>query len=217
MFKKEEIFELIKKVPQELKTRMYEKELTAKEIIMHQGIVPDIFAVLLDGMVKVYQNTPKGDVFLYRILTGGEILGELEIITNSPCIANVEAIEQSKILYMDKSVYINWLKTDSEFSLYINKVICQRIIKLAEKTATALCFPLEYSFLKFLDHKFQASDDNEIVISKNLLTESMGTTLRNTNRILKKIIGKNIIDYKKGRIKLLSESKLKAELESYEQ
>lgn len=131
--------------------------------------------------------------------------------------SNVVAITDCTIKYFTKDIYIDWLKKDFDFSIYINKQLSTKIYLSSEKSSMNILYPLEYCLLKMIWNLLDKNIYNhEVFIPKSDLAESIGTSVRSLNRLLKDLDKKQILTMKKNTISIISIEKFIEEMKNYE-
>uniref|UniRef100_UPI00272D210E Crp/Fnr family transcriptional regulator n=2 Tax=Peptostreptococcaceae TaxID=186804 RepID=UPI00272D210E len=165
------------------------------------------------GRAKVYSLTTNGYKYLEHIYGEYELFGELEVFINKPTLSFVEALEPCEVLKIPKHSFLEWLKHDCDFSLYINIQLSQKMYDSCVNTKVNIVYPLKYKLLFFL-FRF-SSEHNLNTIHKDIVIEGIGSNIRSVNRIIKELSVDNIIEYNKGYIKIIDFNKLVKIINSY--
>ncbi len=181
-----------------------EKTFHAGEFLIHQGVTPQKVFLLLQGAVKIYHTTSKGNDFLMAIVGPGEILGEAEILTDEPPNCSVKTLWESRVAVLSRKAYLDWLRDDEDFALSVNQVLCYRLQNISTRAATHLSYPLEYSILKLFQSLAEEKKSAVLKITKTEIADYLGTSVRSINRILKKYQEQKVITAKKDEILLPS-------------
>ena len=169
--------------------------------------------ILKKGRAKVYSLTTNGYKYLEHIYGEYELFGELEVFINKPTLSFVEALEPCEVLKIPKHSFLEWLKHDCDFSLYINIQLSQKMYDSCVNTKVNIVYPLKYKLLFFL-FRF-SSEHNLNTIHKDIVIEGIGSNIRSVNRIIKELSVDNIIEYNKGYIKIIDFNKLVKIINSY--
>jgi CRP-like cAMP-binding protein len=193
-----------------------EKAVTAGDFLIHQGDMPQQLYLLLQGTVKIYHTTLKGNEVLMAIVGPGEILGEAEILTQEAHICSIKTLWESKVAVISKKEYLDWLGDDKDFSLAINQVLCYRLQNCSARAATHLSYPLEYSTLKLFLQLSEETQTSQLEISKTQIADYLGTSLRSVNRILKKYQEQEKISIERNKIYLPRPSVLEKMMADFE-
>ena len=163
-----------------------------QKLLVQDKFITHIY-ILLDGKVKTYHCDYMG-------------LKYLEDIDTSEAISNCKTIE------IPIDIFIKWMELDNKFSIYISRLIAQRNYDSCIRERTNAIYPLRYRTLYFI---YNTLYKNNLVITKDLIVEGLGSNIRSINRILKQLIDENIIKYKSGTIYIESIDKIKMELDDY--
>ena len=105
------------------------------EVIFEKGSLGKTMYVILQGKVKVHENT-----HTYNYLSQGECFGEYALIDNKERSASVTAIEDVKLLKIDQQQFIDLMKLDSGFAQGILSVMIKRhreLDTIQERLATS--------------------------------------------------------------------------------
>lgn len=80
-----------------------EKRYKAGETIITQGEAGDIFYILVEGEAKATLNeNPDQSVMSYK---HGDYFGELALLRNEPRAANVSAVSDCKVIFLDRKSF----------------------------------------------------------------------------------------------------------------
>ncbi len=181
-----------------------EKNVSAGAFIIKQGGDPKEAFVILEGNVKIYHATLKSNEYLMAIAGPGEIVGELEILTEEKNLCSAEALINCRVAVLDRNIYRKWLNEDHKFALLMNQILCSRLQKISTRAAEHLTYPLEYSFLKLIKASALKKSSQTIKISKNEISSYLGTSVRSVNRILKNLHNQKVLSISKNEIQILS-------------
>lgn len=211
------LYEMFKYCPQHILDKIIIKNFKPTQTILLQNDIPKFFYVLLKGNLKVYYSSSMGRQYLVTIYNKGDFFGDLEILDGLPAICNIETINESTVACLERDLYIQWLKEDFDFSMYIHKELCRKTYIMSKKSGEDVLYPLKYRILNYIKLLHMESDISvdEKYIFKEQLAEELGTTVRSINRAFKELQDSGIIEYHRGKIKVLSSELLQKELEYY--
>ncbi len=163
------------------------------ESLIQQGDFPENVYIVLSGSLKIHHNTPKGAEFLVAIAGPGEIIGEVEALTREACVCSATSLKKSTVGVIPKEAYAQWLEEDHGFALLVNLAMSYRLQKVVRRSATHLCYPLEYSVLKLFAIQVQEEGSTRLPATKEELANYLGTNTRSINRVLKDLEQKNVL------------------------
>ena len=182
-----------------IKFNRFDKILIQNELAKHVYIIKKV-------KVKVYSLTPTGVKYLERTNCENDIFGELEIFADKPILNYVEALEPCDAIKISKESFFNWIKCDSDFSLYIHIELSKKMYHTSINSKANIAYSLKYRLLFFL-WKF-LDEHNLDTVHKDILVEGVGSNIRSVNRIIKELVDENFVEYNKGFVKVVDMNKL---------
>ena len=136
--KKEEFMgsKVFEELPQEKwddLTRAVEHRVVApRSIIFRQEDPGDSFYIIRSGKVRVYRRDSDGLETELSVLGPGESFGEMALLTGQARSANVEAVEETRLMVLSREQFERILKDFPDISLAFVKQMSERLLK-AEK------------------------------------------------------------------------------------
>lgn len=178
--------------------------------ILRQNDKPSFVYIIKKGKVKVYSLTLTQLKYLERIYCEYELFGELEVFADKPILNYVEALEPCEVIKIPKDSFLEWIKHDSEFSLYVHVLLSKKMYHTSINNKANVAYPLKSRIIFFLccfldEHNLDS-------VHKDILVEGVGSNIRSVNRIIKDLVSENLIDYNKGFIKVKDMDKLVDEI-----
>ncbi len=98
-----------------------------REIVFHEGSVPDIVLVVLTGRVKVSSFTEDGHEALLAVRGPGALLGELGVIDHRPRSATVQTLEDMSGIALTADQFQGYLKEYPEAALLLLGTVIDRL------------------------------------------------------------------------------------------
>ncbi|WP_170324587.1 Crp/Fnr family transcriptional regulator [Ruegeria arenilitoris] len=95
--------QLSPKVRKCLLSRAQKKSFTRGQTICLQDEPSRKLKIVLEGWVKLYRVSPSGHEAMLAMLTNGQSFDEISALRGAPSAANVEAVSDCEILYLDIS------------------------------------------------------------------------------------------------------------------
>lgn len=181
--------------------------------IILQDEISNFVYIMKKGKAKVYSLTTNGINYLEHIYHEYELFGELEVFLDKPALAYVEALENSQVIQIPKKSFLEWIRYDSDFSLYINTKLSEKMYNTCINTKANIVYPLKYRVLFFLSRFF--NDYNLPNITKDMLVEGVGSNIRSINRVLKELVEDGILEYNKGFIEIKDFDKAMDVIDTY--
>lgn len=200
------LFYFLDTCPDYIKNKFIDIKFNTLDKILMQNENCDCVYIIKKGKVKVYSITPTGVRYLERTHCESGIFGELEVFSNMPVLDYVEALEPCEAVKISKELFFEWLKYDSDFSLYVHIQLSKKMYHASINTKTNVTYNLKYRLLFFLWNFF--NEHNLNTVHKDTLVEGVGSNIRSVNRILKELIDENLVEYEKGFVKVKDKNKL---------
>ncbi|QJA08559.1 Crp/Fnr family transcriptional regulator [Romboutsia sp. CE17] len=192
--------------PDFIKKQFIDIEFNTFDKILKQNDTPSFVYIIKKGKVKVYSLAPTQVKYLERIYCEYNLFGELEVFVNKPILNYVEAMEHCEAVKIPKSAFLEWIKYDSDFSLYIHVQLSTKMYHTSVNSKTNVAYPLKARIIFFI---WSFLDDHKVdTVHKDILVEGVGSNIRSINRIIKELVNENLIEYNKGFIKVKDMDKL---------
>lgn len=159
------------------------KTFSAGQLLLQQGEKPARVMVLKEGITKCYFNEGDDKGFIVEFLGKGEILGEIEIIKNMPCLCNIKAITPVHAYAIAIPYFKSLLEKELSFNKLLLESFAERIINTSTRASFQQLHPVEHTLSKLL----ALLKEQELNISKEDMAAYLGITIRSLNRTLKKL------------------------------
>lgn len=206
---------LLDKCPEAYKKKMVRVTYRAGEDIVEQGCRVKNFHYIIDGLVKVFYETPGGKSHIQNLLESGDIFGELEVMQEKYGICTVKAIKDTTVLTIPREAYIAWISSDCEFSMFIMETICNKFYLKSKKISEDALYPLQFRLINEILLLTKKQEKLSIAWDKPLVAEELATSLRSLNRLIQELKDKDLVDVKKNIITVLDMKRLEMEKEKY--
>lgn len=192
--------------PDFIKNKFINIEFNTSEKILKQNEEPSFVYIIKKGRVKVYSLAPTQIKYLERIYCEYELFGELEVFVGKPILNYVETLEPCEVIKIPKEVFLEWVKYDSKFSLFLNIQISNKMYHTSVCSRANIVYTLKSRIIFFL---WNFLDEHNVDhVHKDILVEGVGSNIRSVNRIIKDLVNENLIEYNKGFIKIKDMHKL---------
>lgn len=123
------------------------------EVVFRKGDAADSFFIILSGHLKIVTTDAKGDEIIINKVEAGETVGEMSLIDQRPRSAGVIALDEAKVLELNRGVFFDLLTRRADVSIgilkgYSNRLrfsttYIEKVIDWSQKTAEG-----DYSFLE---------------------------------------------------------------------
>lgn len=196
--------------PDFIKNKFIYTEFNTFDKILKQNDNPSFVYIVKKGKVKVYSLSPTQVKYLERIYCEYNIFGELELFADKPILNYVEAMEPCEVIKIPRDAFLEWIKYDSEFSLYIHVELSEKMYHTSINSKANVAYPLKARIIFFI---WSFLNDYKVdTVHKDILVEGVGSNIRSINRIIKELVNENLIEYNKGFIKVKDMDKLVDEI-----
>lgn len=170
------------------------------EVILNvEDRIDEVF-ILKSGRLKTYSLSENGNKHLIKIYENGELLGDVEIFTDSSVICYLEGMDDGEIYVIKREHFLQWMEQDFNVSLYIVRQLAQKLINTGMKMQSAVSYPLKYQVLLYIWKYISQYKTN--CIPKLLIVEELGSNIRSINRILKQLAEEGMIVNLNGKIQV---------------
>jgi CRP/FNR family transcriptional regulator len=85
-------------------------------ILFNEGDEPEGLHILDSGRAKMFGSTSRGKTFITKIVNAGELLGLNAVILGKPYLLSAEAMEPSRVSYVLREDFLNFLKKSPDAS-----------------------------------------------------------------------------------------------------
>lgn len=164
-------------------------KLKAGKRLIWQDDAPTHVYCIIQGMAKCFITEENGQDFLLEFFGEGEIIGELELLTQKGYLCNIEAMTDIRLYKIANSVFMSILEEDPAFNKLILVELANRLSRTARRASYQQVFPLEYAVLKIIYVFYE----NQQPIAKKDMADYLAVSIRSLNRVLKQLREKGIL------------------------
>lgn len=138
--------------------------------------------LIKSGITKCYFVEENDKEYIVEFLGKGEIIGEIEVIKNVPCLCCIEAMTEVSVYAMSIPYFQALLKKDLTLNSFLLDVFAERIVNTSSRASYQQLHTTEHTLSQLLDLK-----SREMEISKEDMAAYLGITVRSLNRALREI------------------------------
>ncbi|RNI31890.1 Crp/Fnr family transcriptional regulator [Rufibacter immobilis] len=190
-----------------------EVHLNPQDILLKQGTAPKGVFILASGLVKVTRTTAASQLFTLGVFGPGEVEGDVEALMHMPHFCTVQALTPCRFHYMTSAQFLQLLAQEQEFNLLMHRSMASKMLNTSLQSSIQNTNRLHYTLLIVLR---ELSGLNELQISKALLTELLGTSQRNLNRLLAQLEQEKLVQVKNGLVMHLERALIQKKIEKYD-
>lgn len=157
------------------------KKYNKGQLLFSQNMKAEKVMLIQEGITKCYFTEDNDKSYILEFLGKGEIIGEVELIRQMPCLCSIEAMTAVQVLAITPAYFSELLDTDLELNHLLLNVFAQRITQTASRASYQQLYTVEHSLDKLL--KMQSLQN--ISLSKEDMASYLGITVRSLNRAIK--------------------------------
>lgn len=150
--------------------------------ILIQNQISTKIMLVKSGITKCYFVEENGKEYIVEFIGKGEIIGEIEVIKNVPCICSIEAITEVTVYSMSIPYFQALIKKDLTLNNLLLDVFAERIFNTSSRASYQQLHKTEHTLSQLLEVK-----SREMEISKEDMATYLGTTVESLNRALEEL------------------------------
>jgi len=174
------------------------KEFTLEKgkTLFFEGESGQSFFILLEGSIKLFRNSEDGREIIVRILTGGEIFGEVVLFVNESYPVSSIALEQSVLYSISRTAFLRLMEKESFRNEFIS-VIMKKQRYLSNRIHYLSAYDVEERFFKFLLENYGEQQRYVINLSKKDLASAIGTIPETFSRLISRLKKRGLVQWDK--------------------
>jgi CRP/FNR family cyclic AMP-dependent transcriptional regulator len=195
---------------QRLSSFLRKKSFDPNQTIFTQGETGCGLYLIRKGRVKICADDWQGNELIFTYLSSGDTLGEIAILDGLPRSATAVAITPTDTLYLDRTDFLEFLKTSPEACIDI-------IISLCKSMRRVSIHLEEISFLdvsgriarNLISITSKEKPYSTCAVSQEELANMVGASRVAVNKILNSFVDLGFIQLARKKITILNEHELK--------
>jgi len=167
--------------------------------------------VVIFGRVKIAKLAPDGKEQILHIIQMQEPFGEVAVFAGERFPANAEAMEDSRILFLQRDAFIRLVKKEPSVAMNMLALLSRRLRQFSSLIENLSLKDVPARLSSYLLYMSQHQKDSsllELDVSKTLLANFLGTIPETLSRILAKMTQGGLIEVDGRRIRLLNRQAL---------
>ena len=165
---------------QEHKSNIVLESFEKDEKLLTQNEVSDKIMLIKSGITKCFFTEENKEEYIVEFLGKGEILGEIEMMKNVPCICSIEAITEVTVFTITIPYFQTLIKSDLNLNNLLLDVFAERIVNTSNRSSYQQLHATEHTLSQLLELKAK-----EMKISKEDMAGYLGTNIRSLNKAIK--------------------------------
>lgn len=181
------------------------KKVAAGEMIFQEGSQSSFYYQLISGKVRWVNVNNEGKEFIQSFIEPGECFGELPIFDDEPLAASAIADEDSVIIRLHKTTFLQLLKENTELHFRFTRMVAQRLrFKFMILKELAQHNP-ENSISTLLDYFRHTNKNicpkcNRLQLTRQQIADMTGLRVETVIRTMKSMQLKGILRINKGKV-----------------
>ncbi|MBB6482097.1 Crp/Fnr family transcriptional regulator [Spirochaeta isovalerica] len=171
------------------------------EQIFREGESGSRVFLLLSGSVKLYRGTEEGRDIIVRILSGGELFGEVVLYLDDIYPVSAMALEDSNLFYLNKKSFYRLMENEDFRNDFI-AVLMNKQRYLSGRIHYLSAYDVEDRFFRYLKENYGEKEVYLISLSKKDLASAIGTIPETLSRLLARLKKRGIANWEKKELML---------------
>lgn len=198
---REDIANILEKIP--YKVVDYSKN----QVVAIEGEDCISLGIILEGRIEIQKLFPSGQVTTINTFKEGNIFGESLVFSDKHTYpATITAIEDTKIMYIEKNDIINLSMLNSQILINFLSVLSHRILMLNERISNLSQDSIRKKIASFLLSEYKKQENTILALpyTRKKLAELLNIPRPSLSRELINMKSEGIIDFEGNIIKIVS-------------
>lgn len=204
-----ESFDALIKLTGDRKCKPYKK----KELIFSEGSYPAGIYFVNKGKVKTFKVNEDGKEYITGLYKEGDFIGYTAVLEDSNFTESAAALEDAEVCQIQRQDFLTLLYSNREVANKFIKLLSDNLIEMEERLLSLAYNSVRKRVAEALlmlreRYKQGGSDDFSIHISREDLSNIVGTATESLIRTLSDFKDEGMIELKAGQVKILDHRKL---------
>jgi CRP-like cAMP-binding protein len=176
------------------------KRFVAKTLIIKYNSKISGVYIIKTGICQVYSLEQDGKEFIFTQLHSGEVIGEMSCLDNKPSSANVKAITNCEILFIEKEKFVNFFIKNPNFAINLTKIIISRLRNADEQIERLAFLNVEQRIIEFFKLMAIENQGKYLILptlSTKEIAKSVGATREMCGKIIRTLETKGSLKFEK--------------------
>lgn len=182
-----------------------EKLLEKGETLFLEGEMPVFYYQVLSGTMKMNNYNERGNETIQGIFTAGQSFGEPAILGGFPFPANAEAVGKTRLICLEKHLFIEMLRAHPAICIELLRVISKRLQFKAIIAKEISGHEAEHrimTLLKYLKSNAGTEGEFRVDITRQTIASLVGLRTETAIRAIRELKKKGVIKLYKRKIYL---------------
>jgi len=181
------------------------KKVKAGEIIFWEGAQASFYYQLVAGSVKWVSINEEGKEFIQIMIEEGESFGELPLFDDDPYAATAIAAEDSVLIRLHKSTFLQLLREQPEIHFHFTKLLSQRMrykfLTIKELAHYSPEHMISSLLQYFKQHKMHTCpDSNRVKLTRQQIADLTGLRVETVIRAMRHLHSEGKLVIEKGKV-----------------
>jgi len=202
-----------------LAVRMRVRAYRKGEVLFHKDDPGTALFLVRTGRVKISAFSSEGKEAVFTVHGPGDVFGELALLDGAPRSATATALESTKLLTLDRSAFVAFLREQPEASLVLLSELAERVRRLSAQVEDLMFLDipgrLARTLLRLAEQYGKRSErglEIDLQITQTELGGMVGATRVSVNRLLHWFADRGLISMDERRIVILKPEALQARI-----
>ena len=176
--------------------------------ILHQGERANGCFIVVRGRVEISYIDPQGNAVIIHVASTGEVVGEVEALSERPCAATCTALPNTTVIYCSTEALHRHIPARILIT-NLAAILHDRLTRDNRLRAIGQFYSAEERICLYLD-QFTTPDHPETRLSQAYLATLVGCSRQKVNRVLGDLRRDGIIALERNTIRVLDRARLVA-------
>jgi CRP/FNR family transcriptional regulator len=171
------------------------------EQIFREGEKGTRIYILLSGSVKLYRVTEDGREVIVRLLSGGELFGEVVLFMDETYPVSATALGESRLFTLSIASF-HKMMVNEDFRNDFIAVLMKKQRYLSSRIHYLSAYDVEERFFRFLRDNYGENESYEISLSRKDIASAVGTIPETLSRLVTRLKRRGILTWEKKELTL---------------
>jgi CRP-like cAMP-binding protein len=181
------------------------KRFSAKTLIIKDNSKINGVYIIKNGFCQVYSLEQDGKEFIFSQLQSGEVIGEMSCLDSKPSSANVKAITDCEIDFIEKEKFVNFFMKNPSFALNLTKIIINRLRNADHQIERLVFLNVEQRIVEFFKSITIENQGKYLIgpiVGTKEIAKSVGATREMCGRIIRSLEKRGILKFEESKMLL---------------
>ncbi|MCA3072204.1 MAG: Crp/Fnr family transcriptional regulator [Rhodocyclaceae bacterium] len=196
---------------QRLASTARQRKCPKNTVIMSQGDDTDSLSlyIIASGRIKVGISDEEGKEVILSILGPGQFFGEMSLVDDHPRSANIETMEASEFVVVNKDDFKRFLSQNFDMALSFMKELVRRLREADKKIESLALMDVYGRVARVLLDMAEETVDGRLMIKRRLtkqdIARMIGASREMVSRVMKDLVEMNHVSFQ-GSVIVLNEN-----------